>query len=39
MSKEFQLETDKIPAGDQPTAIKKLLSGLDDGLLNQTLLA
>ncbi|RDH84539.1 MAG: excinuclease ABC subunit B [endosymbiont of Galathealinum brachiosum] len=38
MSKEFQLETDKIPAGDQPTAIKKLLSGLDDGLLNQTLL-
>jgi len=38
MSKQFQLETDKNPAGDQPTAIKTLLSGLDDGLLNQTLL-
>ncbi len=38
MAKEFQLETDKIPAGDQPTAIKTLLSGLEDGLLNQTLL-
>jgi len=38
MSKKFQLETDKTPAGDQPTAIKTLLSGLEDGLLNQTLL-
>jgi len=38
MSKQFQLETDKTPAGDQPTAIKTLLSGLEDGLLNQTLL-
>jgi len=38
MSKKFQLETDKIPAGDQPSAIKTLLSGLDDGLLDQTLL-
>ncbi len=38
MSKQFALETDKTPAGDQPTAIKTLLSGLDDGLLNQTLL-
>ncbi|VAW66782.1 Excinuclease ABC subunit B, partial [hydrothermal vent metagenome] len=38
MSKPFQLETKNTPAGDQPTAIKTLLSGLDDGLLNQTLL-
>lgn len=38
MSKPFKLVTDKIPAGDQPTAIKILLSGLDDGLFNQTLL-
>ena len=38
MSKKFQLETDKTPAGDQPSAIKTLLSGLDDGLLDQTLL-
>ena len=38
MSKKFKLETDKVPAGDQPSAIKTLLSGLDDGLLNQTLL-
>ena len=38
MSKQFEIETDKTPAGDQPAAIKTLLSGLDDGLLNQTLL-
>ncbi|VAW56681.1 Excinuclease ABC subunit B, partial [hydrothermal vent metagenome] len=38
MSKQFQLNTDKTPAGDQPSAIKTLLSGLDDGLFNQTLL-
>jgi len=38
MSKQFELETDKTPAGDQPAAIKTLLSGLGDGLLNQTLL-
>ncbi len=38
MSKQFEIETDKKPAGDQPTAIKTLLSGLEDGLLNQTLL-
>jgi len=38
MSKQFELETDKTPAGDQPTAIKTLMSGLNDGLLNQTLL-
>ncbi len=38
MSREFRLETKYSPAGDQPTAIKTLLRGLDDGLLNQTLL-
>ncbi len=38
MLKQFQLDTDKTPAGDQPTAIKTLLSGLEDGLFNQTLL-
>jgi len=38
MSKKFELITDKTPAGDQPTAIKILLSGLEEGLLNQTLL-
>ena len=38
MSKQFEIETDKTPAGDQPAAIKTLLSGLEDGLLNQTLL-
>lgn len=38
MSKKFQLESDKTPAGDQPSAIKTLLSGLEDGLLDQTLL-
>lgn len=38
ISKQFELETDKTPAGDQPTAIKTLMSGLEDGLLDQTLL-
>ncbi len=38
MSKKFELITDKTPAGDQPSAIKTLLSGLEEGLLNQTLL-
>jgi len=38
MSKKFELITDKTPAGDQPKAIETLLSGLDEGLLNQTLL-
>ena len=38
MSKQFELETDKTPAGDQPTAIEILMSGLSEGLLNQTLL-
>jgi excinuclease ABC subunit B len=38
MSKKFELITDKTPAGDQPSAIKTLLGGLEEGLLNQTLL-
>jgi len=38
MSKKFELITDKIPAGDQPKAIETLLGGLEEGLLNQTLL-
>ena len=38
MSKLFEIETDHEPAGDQPLAIKNLLEGLNDGLLNQTLL-
>jgi len=38
MSKLFEIETEHEPAGDQPLAIKNLLEGLNDGLLNQTLL-
>jgi excinuclease ABC subunit B len=38
MSKLFEIETNHEPAGDQPSAIKTLLEGLNDGLLNQTLL-
>ena len=38
MSKLFEIETNHEPAGDQPLAIKNLLEGLNDGLLNQTLL-
>jgi len=38
MSKQFEINTDKTPAGDQPKAIKALVDGLDDGLLDQTLL-
>jgi len=36
--KSFTLQSDYIPAGDQPTAIKQLLEGIDSGLANQTLL-
>ncbi len=36
--KEFQLISEYVPAGDQPTAIQKLSEGLADGLANQTLL-
>jgi len=38
MSKQFEINTDKTPAGDQPAAIKCLIDGLQDGLLDQTLL-
>jgi len=36
--KSFTLQSDYIPAGDQPTAIKQLLEGIDSGLAHQTLL-
>jgi excinuclease ABC subunit B len=35
---EFTLATDKTPAGDQPKAIKTLVSGLKAGMRHQTLL-
>ena len=38
MSKEFQLEADFEPAGDQPEAIRQLLDGLAAGEAGQTLL-
>jgi excinuclease ABC subunit B len=38
MSKHFEIKTEYEPAGDQPTAIKTLLEGLEDGLACQTLL-
>ncbi len=38
MSKAFKLESTYTPAGDQPTAIKQLISGIESGLLKQTLL-
>ncbi|WP_120511350.1 excinuclease ABC subunit UvrB [Photobacterium salinisoli] len=38
MSKSFNLASAFAPAGDQPTAIKQLLEGLDSGLAHQTLL-
>ncbi len=36
--KEFSINSDYLPAGDQPTAIKALNTGLEDGLASQTLL-
>ena len=36
--KAFQLSSKYQPAGDQPSAIKGLIEGLEDGLLRQTLL-
>jgi len=36
--KAFTLKSDYIPAGDQPSAIKQLLDGIDSGLAHQTLL-
>ncbi len=38
MSKLFNLKSPFKPAGDQPTAIKKLIAGLADGEVHQTLL-
>jgi len=38
MHKNFQLNADYQPAGDQPEAIKSLVTGLNDGLVHQTLL-
>ncbi|HCG5520168.1 TPA: excinuclease ABC subunit UvrB [Vibrio parahaemolyticus] len=38
MSKVYELVSDYQPSGDQPTAIKQLLEGLDAGLAHQTLL-
>ncbi|WFE71925.1 excinuclease ABC subunit UvrB [Halomonas sp. M1] len=38
MSKEFRLQSKFKPAGDQPTAIRSLISGLESGLAHQTLL-
>ncbi|TXH67029.1 MAG: excinuclease ABC subunit UvrB [Thiothrix sp.] len=35
---QFSLNTDYQPAGDQPQAIESLLDGLNQGLVNQTLL-
>jgi excinuclease ABC subunit B len=34
----FQLKADWPPAGDQPTAIDRLVEGLSSGLAHQTLL-
>ena len=38
MSKKFDLVSNYKPAGDQPRAIKEIVKGLNDGLLNQNLL-
>ncbi|WP_455385576.1 excinuclease ABC subunit UvrB [Acidihalobacter prosperus] len=38
MSDQFQLETNYVPAGDQPAAIEALVDGLEAGLAHQTLL-
>ena len=38
MSKKFDLVSNYKPAGDQPRAISEIVKGLNDGLLNQTLL-
>lgn len=35
---KFQIATDKTPAGDQPQAIKKLVTGIKNGERHQTLL-
>lgn len=38
MKDQFELHTDYQPTGDQPTAIKALVKGLNDGAREQTLL-
>jgi excinuclease ABC subunit B len=38
MSQEFRLQTKYQPTGDQPAAIKQLITGLDNGEREQTLL-
>ena len=38
MAKNFQLETEFEPTGDQPGAIDALVQGIEDGLMHQTLL-
>ena len=38
MTKKFDLVSNYKPAGDQPRAIREIVKGLNDGLLNQTLL-
>ena len=38
MTKALKVESDFEPAGSQPEAIDNLVSGLEDGLLHQTLL-
>jgi excinuclease ABC subunit B len=38
MSKNFELVSNFQPAGDQPEAIQGLFEGIQNGLLNQTLL-
>ncbi|RHW77238.1 excinuclease ABC subunit UvrB [Colwellia sp. RSH04] len=38
MVKSLTLESEYTPSGDQPTAIKQLLEGIDSGLAHQTLL-
>jgi excinuclease UvrABC helicase subunit UvrB len=34
MAKEFQLETQFEPTGDQPQAIDLLIQGIEDGLMH-----
>lgn len=36
--KQFELQSDYKPAGDQPNAIKELIEGLNNGMEHQTLL-
>ena len=38
MTKKFNIVSDYKPAGDQPKAIREIVSGINAGLLNQTLL-